>query len=222
MSFSLKIKKTFFVRKKDILCACLHIYCVERGEKYINFPPVRIMEYFDLPYVEGEYYEDGVYKKIRVVPQISDLQYLRTFKFEDLTYRGTIEFRSVCCQPMKDCMTVAAFHLGLKNQLHRLEELLNKDHVIYHHGYTPGELRRMFVRDQLPSFVDQDALYELVQAVLDLAREGLENRGYGEESFLVPLYARMKDRTNPAKRLLNLRDQGTDLEDIILEYGQLG
>ena len=198
------------------------IYCVERGEKYINFPPIGIMEYFDLPYVEGEYYEDGAYKKLKIVPQISDLQYLRTFKFEDLTYRGTIEFRSVCCQPMKDCMTVAAFHLGLKNQLCRLEELLYQDHVIYHHGYTPGELRKMFVRSQQPSFVDQDALYELVKKVLDLAKEGLENRGRGEECFLAPLYSRMKDRTNPAKRLLNLRNQGTDLKDIILEYGQLG
>lgn len=61
------------------------IYCVERGEKYINFPPVNIMEYFEKPWVEGEYYENGVYKKIRVTPQIEDIQYLRTFKFEDLT-----------------------------------------------------------------------------------------------------------------------------------------
>lgn len=59
------------------------IYCVERGEKYINFPPVNIMEYFEKPWVEGEYYENGVYKKIRVTPQIEDIQYLRTFKFEE-------------------------------------------------------------------------------------------------------------------------------------------
>lgn len=197
------------------------IYCVERDGSYINFPPVRIMEYFDLPYVEGEYYADGEYKKLRVEPRISDLQYLRTFKFEDLTYRGTIEFRSVCCQPMKDCMTVAAFHLGLKNQINELEELLNKDHVLYHHGYTPDELRKLLVRNQLPSFVNPDAMYELVQRVLDLAKKGLEDRGYGEEGFLMPLYDRMKNRTNPAKRLLELRSQGTDLQDIILEYGQL-
>lgn len=198
------------------------IYCVEREGKYINFPPVKIMEYFDLPYVEGEYYEDGSYKKLKIVPQISDIQYLRTFKFEDLTYRGTIEFRSVCCQPMRDCMTVAAFHLGLKNQLYQLEELLDSDHVIYHHGYTPGELRRMFVRSRQPSFVDSDALYKLVEQVLDLAKLGLENRGFGEENLLLPLYSRMKNRTNPARRLLDLRNQGTELEDIILEYGQLG
>lgn len=197
------------------------IYCVERGEKYINFPPIKITEYFAKDNIEGEYFENGVYKKIQVTPQLTDIQYLRTFKFEDLTFRGTIEFRSVCCQPITDCMTVAAFHLGLKEQLYQLEELLKQDHVIYHHGYTAGELRKLFNRSTLPSFVDEDHLYELVGKVLDLAKEGLKGRGYGEEELLLPLYGRMEHRTNPAKRMLELRDQGTDLEEIILEYARV-
>lgn len=156
------------------------IYCVERGEKYINFPPINIMEYFEKPYVEGEYYENGAYKEIRVVPQIEDIRYLRTFKFEDLTFRGTIEFRSVCCQPIGDCMTVAAFHIGLKERL-----------------------------------------WKLVGDVLDLAGEGLAARGYGEECMLKPLYERLKTRSNPAKRMLEMRRQGIDLQDIIQQYGAL-
>lgn len=198
------------------------IYCVERDEKYINFPPVNIIEYFDSPYVEGEYYENGIYRSIQVIPQIEDIQYLRTFKFEDLTFRGTIEFRSVCCQPIKDCMTVAAFHLGLKNRLQQLDELLAQDHVIYHHGYTAGELRKMFVLDELPFFVDKENLYGLVRKVLELAKEGLESRGYGEECMLNPLFERLENRTNPAKRMLNLRKQGVDMQNIILEYAQAG
>ena len=194
------------------------IYCVERGDKYINFSPVNIMEYFNRPYIEGEYYEDGAYKSIRINPQIDDLQYLRTFKFEDLTFRGTIEFRSVCCQPIKDCMTVAAFHLGLKNRLQKLDELLKQDHVIYHRGYTAGELRKMFVRSQLPAFVDVEKLYELIKNILELAKEGLASRGYGEESMLKPLFERTENKTNPAKRMLDLRKQGADIQDIILEY----
>lgn len=194
------------------------IYCVEREDKYINFSPVKIMEYFNRPYVEGEYYEDGAYKSIRINPQISDLQYLRTFKFEDLTFRGTIEFRSVCCQPIKDCMTVAAFHLGLKNRLQELDELLKQDYVIYHQGYTAGELRKMFVRSELPAFVDVEKLYELIKNILELAKEGLVSRGYGEESMLKPLFERMENKTNPAKRMLDLRKQGADIQDIIFEY----
>lgn len=197
------------------------IYCVEREEKYINFSPINIMEYFSMPYIEGEYYENGTYKKIQVKPQIKDIQYLRTFKFEDLTFRGTIEFRSACCQPIKDCMTVAAFHLGLQNQLQKLNKLLEQDHVIYHHGYTASELRKMLVCKKLPRFLDVECLYKLVREILDLAAEGLRLRGYGEECMMKPLYKRVENRTNPAKRLLELRNQGIDIQDIILEYGQI-
>jgi gamma-glutamylcysteine synthetase len=198
------------------------IYCVERGRNYINFPPINIMEYFEQPYVEGEYYENGSYRTIQVVPRLDDIQYLRTFKFEDLTFRGTIEFRSVCCQPIRDCMTVAAFHVGLKNNLYKLDELLKGDHVIYHHGYTAGELRKMFVRRELPAFVNCSALHDLVKNVLDLAREGLRERGHGEERMLDPLYDRLEKGSNPAKHVLELRKQGADMQQIILEYGQLG
>ncbi len=198
------------------------IYCVERGDKYINFPPINIMEYFEKSCVEGEYYDKGTYKKIKVVPQIEDIRYLRTFKFEDLTFRGTVEFRSVCCQPIGDCMCVSAFHLGLQNRLYQLDQLLQEDHVIYHRGYSAGELRKLFVRDKLPSFVDKDALYELAEKVVDLAREGLQERGYGEEKMLAPLYDRLNRRSNPATDMLNMRRAGVDMQDIIRKYGTIG
>ena len=152
---------------------------------------------------------------------MDDIRFLRTFKFEDLTFRGTVEFRSVCCQPIKDCMTVAAFHVGLKENLHSLTNLLHEDHVLYHQGYTATELRKMFVKSELPGFVDADALYELVRSVLDIASEGLEKRGFGEEGMLKPLYDRIEERENPAQRMLRLRREGMDLKDIILEYGKL-
>ena len=101
------------------------------------------------------------------------MTYLRTFKFEDLTFRGTIEFRSVCCQPIRDCMTVAAFHLGLQENLHALDELLQEDYVLYHHGYTATELPRMFTYAKLPAFVDEDDLYTLAEQVVELAEDGL-------------------------------------------------
>lgn len=197
------------------------IYCVEREEKYINFPPVRIMEYFQKAVVQGEYYENGKYRKIDIQPMISDIQYLRTFKFEDLTFRGTIEFRSVCCQPIRDCMTVAAFHVGLKDKVHELDALLKEDHVLYHHGYTASELRRLMNRSELPAFVEEDRLYDLAEKAVDLAAEGLRERGWGEESMLQPLYDRIAARENPARRMLRCRNQGVDLEHMITEYAQI-
>lgn len=197
------------------------IYCIERNGKYINFPPIRIMEYFKKPFVEGEYFDGEKYRKIKIHPELDDLDYLRTFKFEDLTFRGTIEFRSVCCQPIRDCMTVAAFHLGLKNRPEKLNEILENDHVLYHRGYTATELRKMLVKRELPEFVCIDELYELAEEILDLSKEGLFFRGYGEETLLDPLYERINKRENPAGKMLNLKEQGVLLEDIIKDYGML-
>lgn len=112
------------------------IYCLERDGKYINFPPIRIMEYFQQPVVEGE-------------------------------------------------------------------------------------LRKMFNYRQLPSFVDEDQLYELVENVLKIAEEGLKDRGFGEEILLQPLFDRMRNRTNPVKKMLEMREQETELEKIILEFSYL-
>lgn len=197
------------------------IYCVERGDKYINFPPINIIEYFEKDFIEGEYFDGSGYRKINVAPRIDDINYLRTFKFEDLTFRGTIEYRSVCCQPIKDAMTVAAFHLGLNGKVNELYELLKNDTIIYRHGYTAAELRKMFNRAELPSFIDKEGLYGLVLRVLDLAGEGLIARGFGEEKYLAPLYERVARRTNPAKQMLKHLREGGGVENIIKEYGEI-
>lgn len=197
------------------------IYCVERGSKYINFTPIPIVEYFNTPSIQGEYFENREYSKIDFKPQIDDIKYLRTFKFEDLTFRGTIEFRSVCCQPIKDSMTVAAFHIGIMEKLDELSSLLENDHVLYNHGYNADELRKMLVKSTLPEFIDKDKLYSFAKKIVDLSYEGLTQRGFKEEKFLQPLYERVEARTNPAKRMLDLRNQGVNLQDIILEYGQI-
>ena len=165
---------------------------------------------------------DGTkYQSIKFKPEKEDLTYLRTFKFEDLTFRGTIEFRSVCCQPIRDCMTVAAFHLGLQENLQELDELLQEDHVLYHHGYTATELRRMFTYAKLPSFVEEDKLYALAWQVVELAEDGLKKRGKGEEIYLEPLYSRIRDRQNPARQMLTARNNGVPLEDIIQSFSEL-
>ena len=214
-----------FSETDDILnyIASTSIYCVERGDKYINFEPINIIDYFSRKSITGEYFshESNGYIEIEVVPELSDLRYLRTFKFEDLTYRGTIEFRSVCCQPIGACMTTAAFHLGLMNSLDELAELLDHDTVLYHNGYTASELRRIFVKDSLPEFIDEDKLWELALNVTDIAKKALIKRGLGEEQFLSPLYKRISERMNPAQKMLKLLSAGEDIESVIKTYGSL-
>ena len=197
------------------------IYCVERGGKYLNFPPVNILEYFTLDKLTGEYIEHGKSVKVEFQPQPEDITYLRTFKFEDLTYRGTIEYRSACCQPISDVMTVAAFHLGLQGKVKELRELLESDTVLYHSGYNAVELRRQLVGKEPPSSVNRDGLYGLVRRVLDLCRGGLEERGLGEEAYLEPLYKRTENRTNPAKEMLRRLQNGESTESVIKRYSEV-
>ena len=196
------------------------MYCVERDDKYLNFAPTPLLTYLELPEIEGEYYnpESGDYETWAIKPELEDLQYLRTFKYEDLTFRGTVEFRSCCTQPIRDTFCVAVFHLGLLEKLHELDELLEKDQVLYHHGYTASELRHLFVRSQYPPYISHDGLYRFVGEILDLAKTGLTARGMGEEKFLDPLYDRWRRKSNPATDMLRMLEEGRNIEDVIMLY----
>ena len=197
------------------------IYCVERDGKYLNFKPVNILEYFNTDTLIGEYLENGEVHSMKFRPQTEDISYLRTFKFEDLTYRGTIEFRSACCQPISDVMTVAAFHLGLLNKTAELMELIKNDRSLYHNGYNAAELRRQLVCRELPAYIDTEGMYTLAKRVLDLCKEGLCERGFNEEIYLAPLYERVKNQTNPAKTMLERLKKGESIGRIINDYGKL-
>lgn len=197
------------------------LYCTERDGKYINFSPVPVSEYFKAEHITGEYFADGEYHSITITPELYDLEYLRTFKFEDLTFRGTIEYRSVCCQLISACMASAAFHLGIAENLNEVTELIATDKILYSHGFSKTELRKLFNAGIIPSGIDKDKLYDLVLKIVELSRKGLLKRGYGEEKYLEPLYTRIENRTNPAKKLLEHLNGGGSIEDIIKEYSIL-
>lgn len=197
------------------------LYNVAREGKYIHFPPITVNEYFNSKYIDGKVFECNRFIPIRFSPILEDLDYLRSYKFQDLTFRGTIEFRSACCQPVKDSMSVAAFHLGLLKRLDEIEALLLNDKVIYNHGYSSSELRKEFIKTALPTFVDRYALKILVINILSIAKSGLHDRGLDEEKFLVPLFKRGENLLNPGKIMLNGLSKGEPLEKYIFEYGQL-
>ncbi len=199
----------------------LNMYCVMRDGAYINFPSMNLLEYFSRDYVRGEIYCRGKYREIDIRPCVNDIKYLRLFKFINLTFRGTVEFRSICTQPIRDSMSVAAFHLGLKDKLDELEEIMNNDEVIYHNGYTAGELRKLLIQNRVPEFIDEAELCKLTRSIVDLAGEGLGQRGIGEEIFLNPLYERIKNHSNPGKHLIESIQNGVNIEELIRDYGKL-
>lgn len=194
------------------------MYCTMRGGKYINFHPTPVMDFFNRGAQIGEFWNGTTYERTRVIPEIADLQYLRPFKLEDVTHRGTIEFRSTCCQPIADCMTVAAFHIGLFETKAELKALLNDDHNLYGHGWNAQALRKSFCRGEIPDFIDHNQLWRLISRVLDLARSGLDSRGRKEAVFLAPLYRRAEERTNPAWTYLQALARGTTQDVLIKRY----
>lgn len=197
------------------------IYCAERDGKYFDFSPIPVKEYFNRGNVEGKYFDGKRYRTKSLTPEIGDIKYLRTFKLEDLTFRGTVEYRSACCQPIKDSMTIAAFHTGLLEKLPELKELLAKDRVIYGHGHDADSLQHLFSAKVLPEFVDQQKLRNQLLKILSLAESGLQKRGFGEEIFLVPLFDRAERLSNPAKDMLEGLSSGERLEDYIERYAVL-
>jgi len=197
------------------------IYCAERDGRYFDFSPIPVKEYFNRGNVEGKYFDGKRYRTKALTPEIGDIKYLRTFKLEDLTFRGTVEYRSACCQPIKDSMTIAAFHTGLLEKLPELKELLAKDRVIYGHGHDADSLQHLFSAKVLPEFVDQQKLRNQLLKILSLAESGLQKRGFGEEIFLVPLFDRAERLSNPAKDMLEGLSSGERLEDYIERYAVL-
>lgn len=178
----------------------MSIFTVIRRNHTIFFKPIILNDYFNLDSINGEYYDFDLKKivKTEFTPEIDDLKHVRTYKLEDLTFRGTLEFRSCCSQPFSEIMTVAAFHTGLQRKVPELLKLLENDNALYGNGYNSSELRALLNKKSFPSFIDHEKLKELIKKVLNLAKEGLLERELGEEIYLEPLYKRAQHLTSPS------------------------
>ena len=199
------------------------IYCAERGGWYLNFTPVPLSDYLGKGTMRAEYWDPKAreHRSCLFSPEAGDVAWLRPFKFEDLTQRGTVEFRSVCEQPVRDAFAPAAFHAGLAENVSTLAALLAADTVLYGHGYGAAELRGLMVRRDWPSFIDRKALTAQLHRILDLAEDGLRKRGADEEVFLAPLRRRADTLVSPAREQMERLARGEALESIATDYGAL-
>ena len=94
------------------------IFTAERDGETYYFYPIRAKDYLGTPKIHA-FALDG--REILLYPQEKDFQTHRSYQYQDLTTRGTIEFRSVCTQPLNRTFASAAFHLGLLLHLDKLE-----------------------------------------------------------------------------------------------------
>ena len=61
--------------------------------------------------------------EVLIYPQEKDFETHRSYQYQDLTTRGTVEFRSVCTQPLDRTFASAVFHLGLLVNLDKFRSL---------------------------------------------------------------------------------------------------
>ena len=159
------------------------IFTAERDGETYYFSPIRARDYLTTDEIPA-YTLIG--KETLLVPQEKDFQTHRSYQFQDLTTRGTDEFRSVCTQPLDRTFASAAFHLGLLVNLDKLEAYLETAPFFEHFGRDYKSLRRQFSKKQL-SDEETAGIVQFSKDLLAIAEQGLEMRGQSEMSYLEPL-----------------------------------
>ena len=157
------------------------IFTATRGGKSYYFKPIRVEDYLDQKEITA-FTADGNEKIIKPVKE--DLKQHRSYQFQDLTARGTVEFRSVCTQPLETTFTPIAFELGLFVELEKLENYLEDSSFFKNEEQDYRKLRKKYSKKIL-SKEEKEAIQSFSKDLLDIAEAGLMKRGYKEEKFLI-------------------------------------
>lgn len=159
------------------------IFTAERDGETYYFSPIQARDYLATNEIHA-YTING--KETLLAPQEKDFQTHRSYQFQDLTTRGTVEFRSVCTQPLDRTFASAAFHLGLLVNLDKFETYLETAPFFERFGRDYKSLRRQFSKKQL---TDEETvgIVQFSKDLLAIAEQGLEMRGQSEMAYLVPL-----------------------------------
>ena len=161
--------------------ARIAIFTVARDDQSYYFKPIRVKDYLDQKEITA-YTADGNEKIIKPVKE--DLKQHRSYQFQDLTARGTVEFRSVCTQPLETTFAPIAFELGLFVQLENLENYLEHCSFLKNEKQDYRKLRKKYSKKIL-SEKEEETIQSFSKDLIDMARAGLIKRGYGEETFLI-------------------------------------
>lgn len=164
------------------------IFTAKRAEETYYFEPIRAKDYLNKSAIQAWSIHG---KEVSIKPSEDDFKTHRSYQFQDLTTRGTIEFRSVCTQPFSATFAPAAFHLGLLVNLERLENILKDSPFFEAFDFDYPKIRRLFSKKDI-SDTDLKLIFPLTEALLVCAEDGLKSRGFGEEIYLAPLKEKLK------------------------------
>ena len=164
------------------------IFTAKRAEETYYFEPIRAKDYLNKPAIQSWSIHG---KEVTIKPSEEDFTTHRSYQFQDLTTRGTIEFRSVCTQPFSATFAPAAFHLGLLVNLERLEKILKDSPFFEAFDFDYPRIRRLFSK-KLIAKADLKLILPLTEELLVCAEDGLKSRGFGEEIYLAPLKEKLE------------------------------
>lgn len=157
------------------------IFTVTREGKSYYFKPIRVEDFLDQKEIIA-YTTDGKEKNINPVKE--DLKQHRSYQFQDLTARGTVEFRSVCTQPLETTFAPIAFELGLFVQLEKLENYLEHCSFLRNEKQDYRNLRKKYSKKIL-SKKEKEKIKTFSKELLEISKSGLLERGYEEEKYLI-------------------------------------
>lgn len=161
------------------------LFTTYRGEDILYFEPIAVRDYLKQAQIQA--YDLGGNQRV-FTPDLADFAYHRSYQFQDLTKRGTVEFRSVCTQPFSQTFAPTAFHLGLLVNLEQLEELLAKTSFFEAYPEDMAAIRRYFSKKELPE-ADECRMASFAREVLACAVDGLKKRGFAEETYLTIVFS---------------------------------
>ena len=164
------------------------IFTAKRAEETYYFEPIRAKDYLNKSAIQAWSIHG---KEVSIKPSEDDFKTHRSYQFQDLTTRGTIESRRVCPQPFSATFAPAAFHLGLLVNLERLENILKESPFFEAFDFDYPRIRRLFSKKDI-SDTDLKLIFPLTEALLVCAEDGLKSRGFGEEIYLAPLKEKLK------------------------------
>ncbi len=159
------------------------IFTAERDGQTYYFYPIQARDYLATPEIQA-FCLNG--EEVLISPQEKDFETHRSYQYQDLTTRGTVEFRSVCTQPLDRTFASAAFHLGLLVNLDKLEAYLEAAPFFKEFGRNYKFLRRQFSKKKLTE-QEETAIIEFSKDLLQLAEEGLQMRNKQEMIYLESL-----------------------------------
>jgi len=159
------------------------IFTAERDGQTYYFYPIQARDYLGTPEIQAF---DLNGDEVLIYPQEKDFETHRSYQYQDLTTRGTVEFRSVCTQPLDKTFASAAFHLGLLVNLDKLVVYLETAPFFKKFGCDYKFLRRQFSKKKLTD-EEETAIIEFSKDLLLLAEEGLKMRNKQETIYLQSL-----------------------------------